>query len=165
MKKHNFGAGPGILPEIALKKSAEAVLELNGIGMSILEISHRSKDFEAILSKEFEGYLKTRADFYREEKRWVDSRFWQRRYDYITLDPLQRLKALTPANNSVVFDKVHGNLSVNDLKYLCELCKVARPAQEIVSDFTARRHLVSDRGVILALQQLLNEGLITSVGN
>jgi len=51
MKKHNFGAGPGILPEIALKKSAEAILELNGIGMSILEISHRSKDFEAILAK------------------------------------------------------------------------------------------------------------------
>ena len=51
MKKHNFGAGPGILPESALKKSADAVLELNGIGMSLLEISHRSKDFEAILNK------------------------------------------------------------------------------------------------------------------
>jgi flavin-dependent dehydrogenase len=121
--------------------------------------------FEAILAKEFEGYVNTRAEFYRQEKRWEDSGFWQRRYDYITLDPLERLKTLTPVNNSVVFDKVHGNLSVNDLKYLCELCKVARPAKEIVSDFSARRHLVSDRGVILALQTLLNEGLITSVGN
>src|SRR3954470_19171687 len=51
MKKHNFGAGPGILPEIALKKSAEAVIDLNGTGLSVLEISHRSKDFEAILAK------------------------------------------------------------------------------------------------------------------
>ncbi len=49
MKKHNFGAGPGILPESALKKAAEAVIDLNGSGLSLLEISHRSKDFEAIL--------------------------------------------------------------------------------------------------------------------
>jgi phosphoserine aminotransferase len=51
MKKHNFGAGPGILPAEALKKSAEAVLNLNGTGLSLLEISHRSKDFDAILQK------------------------------------------------------------------------------------------------------------------
>jgi len=49
MNKHNFGAGPGILPEIALKKSAEAILNLNGTGLSLLEISHRSKDFDAIM--------------------------------------------------------------------------------------------------------------------
>src|SRR5689334_18627093 len=49
MRKHNFGAGPGILPESALKKSAEAILDFNGIGMGVLEISHRSKDFEAVL--------------------------------------------------------------------------------------------------------------------
>lgn len=49
MKKHNFGAGPGILPEEALKKSAQAVLDLNGTGLSLLEISHRSKDFDAII--------------------------------------------------------------------------------------------------------------------
>ncbi|MFM9008557.1 MAG: 3-phosphoserine/phosphohydroxythreonine transaminase, partial [Bacteroidota bacterium] len=39
-RKHNFGAGPGILPESALKKAAQAVLDFNGSGMSILEISH-----------------------------------------------------------------------------------------------------------------------------
>ena len=49
MNKHNFGAGPGILPASALKKSAEAVLNLNGTGLSLLEISHRSKDFDAIM--------------------------------------------------------------------------------------------------------------------
>ena len=51
MRKHNFGAGPGILPEIALKKAAEDILDFNGSGMGVLEISHRSKDFEAVLSK------------------------------------------------------------------------------------------------------------------
>ncbi len=51
MKKHNFGAGPGILPQSALEKSAAAVLDFNGIGMSLLEISHRSKDFDAVMVK------------------------------------------------------------------------------------------------------------------
>jgi len=51
MKKHNFNAGPSVLPRIALENSAKAILELNGIGMSLLEISHRSKDFQAILDE------------------------------------------------------------------------------------------------------------------
>ncbi|RYY34726.1 MAG: 3-phosphoserine/phosphohydroxythreonine transaminase [Sphingobacteriaceae bacterium] len=49
--KHNFGAGPGILPQEVLKQSAEAVLNFNGTGLSILEISHRSKEFEAVLDE------------------------------------------------------------------------------------------------------------------
>lgn len=48
MKKHNFNAGPSILPREAIEKSAEAVLDFNGIGLSILEISHRSKEFDAV---------------------------------------------------------------------------------------------------------------------
>jgi phosphoserine aminotransferase len=51
MKKYNFNAGPSILPRIAVENSAKAVLELNGIGLSLLEISHRSKDFQAILDE------------------------------------------------------------------------------------------------------------------
>ncbi len=51
MKKHNFNAGPSILPRIAIENTAKAVLDLNGIGMSLLEISHRSKDFEAVLDE------------------------------------------------------------------------------------------------------------------
>jgi phosphoserine aminotransferase len=48
MKKHNFNAGPSILPREAIEKTAEAVLDFNGIGLSILEISHRSKEFDAV---------------------------------------------------------------------------------------------------------------------
>ena len=51
MKKYNFNAGPALLPEFTIKNTAEAILNLNGSGMSIMEISHRSKDFEAILNK------------------------------------------------------------------------------------------------------------------
>ncbi len=49
--KHNFGAGPGILPHEVLKQAAASVVDLNGIGLSILEISHRSVEFEAILDE------------------------------------------------------------------------------------------------------------------
>ena len=51
MKKHNFNAGPSILPRIAIENTAKAILELNGIGMSLLEISHRSKDFQAVMDE------------------------------------------------------------------------------------------------------------------
>lgn len=49
MKKYNFNAGPSILPEYTLQKSSKAVLELENSGLSILEISHRSKDFQKIV--------------------------------------------------------------------------------------------------------------------
>jgi phosphoserine aminotransferase len=49
--KHNFGAGPGILPQEVLKQAAEAVVNFNGTGLSLLEISHRSAEFEAVLDE------------------------------------------------------------------------------------------------------------------
>ena len=49
--KHNFGAGPGILPHEVLKQAAEAVVDFNGTGLSLLEISHRSAEFEAVLDE------------------------------------------------------------------------------------------------------------------
>ncbi len=51
MKKHNFSAGPSILPQEVFQKAAEAVLDFNGLGLSILEISHRSKDFVAVMDE------------------------------------------------------------------------------------------------------------------
>jgi phosphoserine aminotransferase len=51
MKKHNFSAGPCILPQEVFEKSAQAVLNFNNSGLSILEISHRSKDFIAVMDE------------------------------------------------------------------------------------------------------------------
>jgi phosphoserine aminotransferase len=51
MKKHNFSAGPCILPKDVLLKASEAVMDLNGTGLSLIEISHRSKDFVAIMER------------------------------------------------------------------------------------------------------------------
>lgn len=51
MKRHNFSAGPSILPQEVLLKASEAVMDLNGSGLSLIEISHRSKDFVDIMEK------------------------------------------------------------------------------------------------------------------
>jgi len=51
MKQHNFGAGPGILPQQVIEESAKAVLNFNNSGLSILEISHRSKGYEAVMEE------------------------------------------------------------------------------------------------------------------
>ncbi len=51
MKKHNFSAGPSILAEEVKENTAKAVQDLNGIGLSVMEISHRGKDFQAVMDE------------------------------------------------------------------------------------------------------------------
>ncbi|NDP26867.1 MAG: 3-phosphoserine/phosphohydroxythreonine transaminase [Flavobacterium sp.] len=51
MKKHNYSAGPSILPQEVFEKSAQAILNFNNSDLSILEISHRSKDFVAVMEE------------------------------------------------------------------------------------------------------------------
>lgn len=51
LKKHNFGAGPCILPSAVMEQAAQAVINWNGMGLSILEVSHRSPEFEEVVLK------------------------------------------------------------------------------------------------------------------
>jgi len=51
MKIHNFSAGPSILPKEVLEKASQAVLNFNDSGLSLIEISHRSKDFVSVMDK------------------------------------------------------------------------------------------------------------------
>lgn len=51
MKKHNFSAGPCILPQEVFRQASQAVMEYNNSGLSILEISHRSKDFVEVMEE------------------------------------------------------------------------------------------------------------------
>jgi phosphoserine aminotransferase len=51
MKKHNFNPGPSILPEFTLEKTVEALKNFNGTGLSLLEVSHRSKEFQAVVDE------------------------------------------------------------------------------------------------------------------
>jgi phosphoserine aminotransferase len=50
-KVHNFSAGPGILPQVAIDASVKALQNFAGMNLSILEISHRSKQFEAVVAE------------------------------------------------------------------------------------------------------------------
>ena len=61
MKKYNFGAGPSILPREVMEATAAACLDFNGIGLSLMEISHRSKDFQAVMD-EAQALLKELLD-------------------------------------------------------------------------------------------------------
>lgn len=47
--KHNFYAGPAILPKEAINNSIDAIKDFAGTGLSLLEISHRSKEFDAVM--------------------------------------------------------------------------------------------------------------------
>ncbi|MDE6536132.1 MAG: 3-phosphoserine/phosphohydroxythreonine transaminase [Muribaculaceae bacterium] len=51
MKKHNFYAGPSILSEYTIKNTADAVINFADMGLSILEVSHRSKQFTAVINE------------------------------------------------------------------------------------------------------------------
>ncbi len=51
MKKHNFSAGPCILPQEVFKEASQAILDYNDSGLSIIEISHRSKDFVDVMEE------------------------------------------------------------------------------------------------------------------
>lgn len=51
MKKYNFGAGPSILPQEVMKATAEACIEWDGMGLSLMEISHRTKEWQAAIDK------------------------------------------------------------------------------------------------------------------
>ncbi|WP_303721850.1 3-phosphoserine/phosphohydroxythreonine transaminase [Malonomonas rubra] len=57
-KVYNFGAGPAMLPESVMLKIQEAWLDFKGMGVSLIEISHRTKEFEQVLLKAQEDFRK-----------------------------------------------------------------------------------------------------------
>lgn len=51
MKKYNFGAGPSILPPEVMKATSEACVDFQGLGLSLIEMSHRTKEFQAVMDE------------------------------------------------------------------------------------------------------------------
>lgn len=51
MKKHNFYAGPSILSQYTIRNTADAIINFAGTGLSVLEVSHRSKEFQAVIDE------------------------------------------------------------------------------------------------------------------
>lgn len=54
MKKYNFSAGPSILPHQTIEETAKAILDFNGTSFSLMEVSHRSKGFQAVMDETVE---------------------------------------------------------------------------------------------------------------
>lgn len=54
MKKYNFSAGPSILPQQTIEETAKAILDFNGSTLSLMEVSHRGKDFQAVMDETVE---------------------------------------------------------------------------------------------------------------
>ena len=69
---YNFSAGPAVLPEEVLKEAAAEMLDYKGTGMSVMEMSHRSKAFETIITEaEAEEYCHAIGmKFFR--RKWED---------------------------------------------------------------------------------------------
>lgn len=61
MKKYNFNAGPSMLPREVIENTAKQILDFNGSGLSLVEISHRSKDFQSVID-EAEALVKELLD-------------------------------------------------------------------------------------------------------
>lgn len=51
MKKHNFNAGPSILPQVAIDETIKALTDFAGTGLSLMSVSHRIKEFEAVVDE------------------------------------------------------------------------------------------------------------------
>ena len=56
---YNFSAGPAVLPEEVLKEAAAEMMDYNGTGMSVMEMSHRSKAFEEIITDSRAGFKRS----------------------------------------------------------------------------------------------------------
>lgn len=54
MKKYNFSAGPSVLPQQTIEETAKAILDFNGSSFSLMEVSHRGKDFQAVMDETVE---------------------------------------------------------------------------------------------------------------
>ena len=83
MKIHNFSAGPSILPKSVIADASRAVKELDDIGLSLIEISHRSKEFISIMDNA--------------QKTFISSTFWTERIGSVaalkTLEVMEKEKS------------------------------------------------------------------------
>ena len=122
MKKHNFSAGPSILPREVIEKTAQAVLDFNGSGLSILEISHRSKGFEAVIA-EARDLFKAKLD--ELEEQWfvfkldfiVYVMLWVLHFNWAEMEKLHK------PENLEEMKKARALLDKKVLDYVCNIIK------------------------------------------
>ena len=64
---YNFSAGPAVLPEEVLKEVAEEMMDYQGTGMSVMEMSHRSADFQKIIDEAALSLLRQELEIHKGE--------------------------------------------------------------------------------------------------
>jgi flavin-dependent dehydrogenase len=120
--------------------------------------------YESSTIRSFDTYLRTRAAYYRVERRWPDSLFWKRRQLCLTLDPRQALSYdETNVKSPLLIERDAHQLLLPaaDLTLLCRLCESPAKAHEVVRAFKARsKRAIPDEKVIMALQGLLDRGIV-----
>jgi flavin-dependent dehydrogenase len=116
--------------------------------------------YDRRIAHDYEGYLLSRADYYRQEVRWPVAPFWHRRADHLTLDPRARLRLATdPASVSSGGSRLPGT----ELEYLRQLCRRPRSAHELVTALRdGSRRPISDQRLVLALQNLVERGMLVA---
>jgi 2-polyprenyl-6-methoxyphenol hydroxylase-like FAD-dependent oxidoreductase len=126
------------------------------------------RKYQTLQGLEFEDYLQTRGEFYRQECRWTSSSFWERRHERITLRPSQLIKLHEGPGHTHQLERLNMYLSVAEFQLLGSLCRTPQLAHEIVSEFKAKRSRVipsnantsiSDRRIVFAVQYLIDEGI------
>ncbi|KAJ7632498.1 pyridoxal phosphate-dependent transferase [Roridomyces roridus] len=101
----NFGAGPSALPESVLNEAAAALLNFNGTGIGIAEISHRSKEFSAFLV-ETEGLIRTQLDIPSTHSILFTQGGGSAQFSAVVLNLLARYRLLHPDQDDAVMDYV-----------------------------------------------------------
>lgn len=114
--------------------------------------------YQARVWSDFESYLETRRDYYRQEQRWAEAPFWQRRFGHVTLDPRERLCTASEPPRRVE------HLAASEIERLRTLCQAPRAAHDVVAAFQRQRPSppLSDERIVLALQHLLARGVLTA---
>ena len=78
MKKYNFNAGPSMLPREVIENTAKQLLDFNGSGLSLMEISHRAKDFQPVVD-ECVQFMQIPANFLVKKAAYVNSGVWAKK--------------------------------------------------------------------------------------
>ncbi len=146
---------------------------LSGIRAAAAIVADRGGQSDAFdkygdeLRKEFDEYLRLRANYYRVESRWPCSVFWQRRRCTdpqrvrITLDPTRNIHFKKTADSYREIEKLEKIVPVLDFRQLCELCTTPLPAHQVASAYKrAHGSIIDDQSIIVALQLLIENSIV-----
>ena len=110
---YNFSAGPAVLPEEVLREAADEMLDYQGTGMSVMEMSHRSKVYEEIIRDNIENVIKVCSNIKGEivlvvegSVNYDDTKNYEEVINYIKKINLDNATILVKASRKMNLDKI-----------------------------------------------------------